>query len=52
MAGSRQAKPPLAAPEDIVLYELHVRDFSINDPTVPEAQRGTFVAFTEANRMA
>jgi pullulanase/glycogen debranching enzyme len=28
------AKPPLAAPEDIVLYELHVRDFSASDPEV------------------
>jgi len=39
-------KPPLAAPEDIVLYELHVRDFSIGDQSVPEHQRGTFKAFT------
>ena len=39
-------KPPLAAPEDIVLYELHVRDFSANDATVPEALRGTYKAFT------
>ena len=44
-----QVKPPLAAPEDIVLYELHVRDFSVNDPTVPPADRGTFDAFTHAN---
>ena len=40
------AKPALAAPEDIVIYELHVRDFSINDPTVPITNRGTFKAFT------
>jgi pullulanase len=39
-------KPTLNAPEDIVLYELHVRDFSINDASVPEAERGTFKAFT------
>ena len=39
-------KPPLAAPEDITLYELHVRDFSANDATVPESLRGTFRAFT------
>ena len=38
-------KPMLAAAEDIVIYELHVRDFSINDLTVPEAYRGTFKAF-------
>ena len=39
-------KPALAAFEDITLYELHVRDFSIIDETVPEAERGTFKAFT------
>ncbi|MET0403340.1 MAG: pullulanase-type alpha-1,6-glucosidase, partial [Cystobacter sp.] len=41
-------KPALDAPEDIVLYELHVRDFSIHDLTVPEPRRGTFLAFAEA----
>ena len=40
-------KPELQAFEDIVLYELHVRDFSINDPTVPAAHRGTYLAFTD-----
>ena len=40
-------KPSLDAPEDISLYELHVRDFSVNDTTVPAAQRGTFKAFTQ-----
>jgi pullulanase-type alpha-1,6-glucosidase len=40
-------KPRLDAPEDIVLYELHVRDFSINDATVPADKRGTFAAFLE-----
>ena len=40
-------KPYLAAPEDIVLYELHVRDFSATDTTVPANQRGTFAAFTQ-----
>ncbi len=40
-------KPALAAPEDIVIYETHVRDFSINDATVPAAHRGTFLAFTD-----
>ncbi|MCB0075588.1 MAG: DUF3372 domain-containing protein, partial [Caldilineaceae bacterium] len=41
------AKPALAAPEDITIYELHVRDFSANDLSVPEADRGTFKAFTD-----
>lgn len=39
-------KPPLVAPEDSVIYELHVRDFSIGDALVPEDERGTFKAFT------
>src|SRR5215212_3809452 len=39
-------KPALAAPEDIVVYELHIRDFSISDQTVPEELRGTYKAFT------
>jgi pullulanase-type alpha-1,6-glucosidase len=42
----RLVKPRLAAPEDITLYELHVRDFSAHDLSVPEALRGTFRAFT------
>ena len=40
-------KPELAAPEDIVLYELHIRDFSITDETVRSEYRGTYMAFTE-----
>lgn len=42
-------KPPLRAIEDIVLYELHVRDFSATDETVPEDLRGTFRAFALAS---
>lgn len=41
------AKPALAAPEDIIVYELHVRDFSVADTSIPEDVRGTFMAFTE-----
>ncbi|MEM8993499.1 MAG: pullulanase-type alpha-1,6-glucosidase, partial [Acidobacteriota bacterium] len=44
-------KPALEDPEDIVLYELHVRDFSWNDPTVSETSRGTFRAFTETGSL-
>lgn len=40
-------KPALEAPEDIVIYEMHIRDFSIFDQTVPEAHRGTYMAFTD-----
>jgi pullulanase len=39
-------KPSLAVPEDITIYELHVRDFSSADPAVPEELVGTFAAFT------
>lgn len=31
---------------DRSIYELHVRDFSISDESVPEAERGTYMAFT------
>jgi pullulanase-type alpha-1,6-glucosidase len=40
------AKPSLAQPEDSTIYELHVRDFSIGDTSLPEADRGTYRAFT------
>jgi pullulanase/glycogen debranching enzyme len=33
-------------PTDMVVYELHVRDFSINDASVPEHLRGKYGAFT------
>ncbi|WP_422948655.1 alpha-1,6-glucosidase domain-containing protein [Undibacterium sp. Ren11W] len=32
---------------DMAVYELHVRDFSINDPSVSVAHRGKYLAFTE-----
>lgn len=39
-------KPELDAPEDITIYELHIRDFSALDESVPEDLRGTYLAFT------
>ena len=36
------------AATDQVIYELHVRDFSIGDTTVRPAWRGKYLAFTEA----
>ena len=39
-------KPVLTNPADIVLYELHIRDFSISDQTVPVEDRGKYTAFT------
>ena len=39
-------KPDLENFEDITIYEMHLRDFSINDSTVITAERGTYMAFT------
>ena len=35
----------LPHPADITLYEAHIRDFSINDKSIPQEHRGTFMAF-------
>ncbi len=42
-------RPQVEAPTDIVLYELHLRDFSINDQSVPIALRGKYGAFAMAD---
>ncbi len=44
-------RPPdtVKAQTDMVIYELHVRDFSINDPSVPAPKRGKYAAFGETN---
>lgn len=39
-------KPAVEAPEDIVIYEAHIRDFSAFDPLVPSEHRGKYKAFT------
>jgi len=39
-------KPELDSFTDIILYELHLRDFSAIDETVPKEQQGTYLAFT------
>jgi pullulanase len=36
------------ASTDQVIYELHVRDFSVGDATVPAAHQGKYLAFTHA----
>src|SRR5699024_3633231 len=38
---------PLHAPTDMAIYELHVRDFSRDDPSVPASRRGKYLAFTD-----
>ncbi len=43
------ARPePLPSPTDMAIYELHVRDFSRDDPSVPEPHRGKYLAFAHA----
>ncbi len=37
----------LASQTDMVIYELHVRDFSSNDASVPAHHRGRYLAFTD-----
>src|ERR1700687_994550 len=39
--------PSLASANDLSIYELHIRDFSANDMTVPPPHRGTYLAFAE-----
>ena len=41
-------KPALPQSVDSSIYELHIRDFSITDSTVPAAHRGTYLAFTDS----
>lgn len=54
-AGWDASKAPdtVRAQTDMTVYELHVRDFSINDPTVSAPHRGKYAAFgeTSANGM-
>lgn len=42
-----QTVATLANPEDAVIYEGHVRDFSALDESTSEANRGKYLAFTE-----
>ncbi|RVU31862.1 pullulanase-type alpha-1,6-glucosidase [Rheinheimera riviphila] len=39
--------PAAGNPEDIVIYEGHIRDFSVRDMSVTAANRGKYLAFTE-----
>ena len=41
--------PTVANPEDTVIYEGHIRDFSIRDESTSAANRGKYLAFTEAD---
>nr|WP_240777208.1 pullulanase-type alpha-1,6-glucosidase [Nonomuraea basaltis] len=41
----RLAKPEAVPQHQASIYELHVRDFSASDATVPAGRRGTYAAF-------
>lgn len=41
--------PGLDSLNDISIYELHIRDFSVGDSTVPAAHRGMYEAFADEN---
>ncbi|MDO4717928.1 MAG: pullulanase-type alpha-1,6-glucosidase [Propionibacteriaceae bacterium] len=41
--------PPAIRDVDHTIYELHVRDFSIGDQSVPPRLRGTYAAFTQSD---
>ncbi|MDJ0730381.1 MAG: pullulanase-type alpha-1,6-glucosidase [Crocosphaera sp.] len=43
-------KPTFTVPEDMAIYEVHVRDFSRDDQTVNPEDRGKFTAFTYDGR--
>ncbi|MEV6331683.1 pullulanase-type alpha-1,6-glucosidase [Streptomyces sp. NPDC051909] len=47
--GWQGLKKPAAVPlRDAQIQELHIRDFSIADPTAEAGHRGTYLAFTDA----
>ncbi len=45
-----QSVPPLAKPEDSIIYELHIRDFSNSDKGGTPSYNGKYLAFTEGAR--
>jgi len=46
---AHQAPATVKAQADMTVYELHVRDFSRDDTTVPAAKRGKYTAFGETS---
>ncbi|WP_329241870.1 pullulanase-type alpha-1,6-glucosidase [Streptomyces canus] len=46
---STYTKPKAVPLTDAEIQELHVRDFSVADKTVPAKDRGTYLAFTDKN---
>ncbi len=42
---AEETPPPQGAFTDISVYELHIRDFSASDDTVPDRMKGKYLAF-------
>ncbi|GAC22206.1 alpha-1,6-glucosidase domain-containing protein [Paraglaciecola arctica] len=43
--------PSIVDPEDAIIYEGHIRDFSIRDESTSVANRGKYLAFTEQDSL-
>jgi pullulanase len=43
--------PSIIDPEDAIIYEGHIRDFSVRDESTSAANRGKYLAFTEPNSL-
>ena len=47
-SGWSDAQPPrLGQPTDEVIYEVHVRDYSVDDPACPQELRGTYLGLVQ-----
>ena len=46
---SEHQSPNFVKPEDMVIYETHIRDFSILDQSTPEQYRGKYMAFAQTD---
>ena len=45
------SRPPSLPFTDTSVYELHIRDFSASDPSVPVHKRGKYLAFAEPHSL-
>ena len=47
----QEPRPPQLPWTDTSVYELHIRDFSASDNTVPGTHRGKYIAFREPHSL-
>jgi pullulanase len=48
----RHASPPVRSTHELSIWEVHIRDFSAQDASIPEEQRGTYLAFANPDASA